>query len=126
MDFLEGRSRAGNELVSAVSRGERIPALRLHDLHARGLPTGSFAVRFHPSMQNGMGIISYLKYYSWSERENARILEFARYMGDYLVKDSLTPDTGKFPRFTVRPPARTISAAAGFWHTSRQTFRNRA
>ena len=53
-----------------------------------------------PSMQNGMGIISYLKYYAWSGRKNPKILELARYMGDYLVKESLTPDTGKYPRFT--------------------------
>jgi len=55
---------------------------------------------FIPSMQNGMGIISYLKYYAWSGKKNAKILEFARYMGDYLVKESLTPDTGKFAQFT--------------------------
>ncbi|HUO32051.1 MAG TPA: hypothetical protein VMU80_22725 [Bryobacteraceae bacterium] len=55
---------------------------------------------FIPSMQDGMGIISYLKYYEWSGRQNQKILEFARDMGDYLVKESLTPDTGKYPRFT--------------------------
>src|SRR5579863_4377876 len=38
-----------------------------------------------PAMQNGMGIISYLKYYAWSGKKNPKILEFARYMGDYLV-----------------------------------------
>jgi len=53
-----------------------------------------------PAMQNGMGIISYLKYYAWSGKKNPKLLEFARYMGDYLVKESLTPDTGKYPRFT--------------------------
>jgi hypothetical protein len=53
-----------------------------------------------PAMQNGVGIISYLKYYTWSGKKNPKILEFARYMGDYLVKESLTPDTGKYPRFT--------------------------
>ncbi len=61
---------------------------------------------FIPSMQNGMGIISYLKYYAWSGRKNPKILEFARYMGDYLVKESLTPDTGKYPRFTRSTGAR--------------------
>jgi hypothetical protein len=55
---------------------------------------------FIPAMQNGMGIISYLKYYAWSGKKNPRLIEFARYMGDYLVKDSLTPDTGRYPRFT--------------------------
>jgi hypothetical protein len=53
-----------------------------------------------PAMQNGVGIISYLKYYQYTGRKNAKALEFARYMGDYLVKESLTPDTGKYPRFT--------------------------
>ena len=55
---------------------------------------------FIPSMQNGVGIISYLKYYNYTGRKNPKVLEFARYMGDYLVKESLTPDTGKYPRFT--------------------------
>ncbi|MEN6601578.1 MAG: hypothetical protein ABFD86_04120 [Bryobacteraceae bacterium] len=54
---------------------------------------------FIPAMQNGMGIISYLKYYKWTGRKNPKVLEFARYMGDYLVKENLTPDEGKFPRF---------------------------
>jgi len=53
-----------------------------------------------PAMQNGMGIISYLKYYRFKGRQDERVLRFARYMGDYLVKESLTPDTGKYPRFT--------------------------
>lgn len=53
-----------------------------------------------PAMQNGMGIISYLKYYHHTGARNPKVLEFARYMGDYLVKESLTPDTGKYPRFT--------------------------
>ena len=53
-----------------------------------------------PAMQNGMGIISYLKYYSARGKKDARVLRFARYMGDYLVTESLTPDTGKYPRFT--------------------------
>lgn len=55
---------------------------------------------FIPAMQNGMGIISYLKYDAWTKHSNPKTLEFARAMGDYLVKESLTPDTGKYPRFT--------------------------
>src|ERR1017187_3011545 len=51
-------------------------------------------------MQNGMGIISYLKYYGWKNKSMPEVLQFARYMGDYLVKESLTPDTGKYPRFS--------------------------
>jgi hypothetical protein len=53
-----------------------------------------------PSMQNGMGIISYLKYYHYKHNSDQRVLETARAMGDYLVKESLTPATGKYPRFT--------------------------
>src|ERR1039457_5655161 len=52
-----------------------------------------------PAMQNGMGIISYLKYYAWSGRKNPRLLDIARSMGDFLVKENLTPDAGKYPRF---------------------------
>ncbi len=55
---------------------------------------------FIPSMQNGMGIISYLKYYKSRGARNPKWLQVARYMGDYLVRDSLTPNTGKWPRFT--------------------------
>jgi len=55
---------------------------------------------FIPSMQNGMGIISYLKYYQFTGRKNPKVLEFARHMGDYLVKESLTPPGGVYPRFT--------------------------
>src|SRR4029078_11176490 len=29
-----------------------------------------------------------------------KVLRFARYMGDYLIQESLTPDEGKYPRFT--------------------------
>ena len=63
---------------------------------------GAIAPRqdFIPAMQNGMGIISYLKYDAWTRKSNPKTLEFARWMGDYLVKESLTPDTGKYPRFT--------------------------
>lgn len=55
---------------------------------------------FIPATQNGMGIISYLKYYDYTGRKNAKLLAMARFMGDYLVKESLTPDEGKYPRFT--------------------------
>lgn len=58
---------------------------------------------FIPAMQNGVGIISYLKYFAWSGektgKKNPKFVEFARYMGDYIIKESLTPDTGKYPRF---------------------------
>ena len=53
-----------------------------------------------PATQNGMGIISYLKYYQYSGRQNSKLLEWARYMGDYLVKECNTPAEGKYARFT--------------------------
>jgi len=53
-----------------------------------------------PSTQNGMGIISYLKYQEWSAEEDLCYRETACLMGDYLVKESLTPNDGKYPAFT--------------------------
>lgn len=52
-----------------------------------------------PATQNGMGILSYLKYDQFSGGKNPKILAIARQMGDYLLKESLTPDAGKYPRF---------------------------
>ena len=40
---------------------------------------------FIPATQNGMGIISYLKYYAWQGKKDPRVLQMARHMGDYLV-----------------------------------------
>lgn len=62
---------------------------------------------FIPSMQDGMGIISYLKYYEFTGKKDPQVLRVARYMGDYLVKESLTPDTGKYPRFTRSTGSRS-------------------
>jgi hypothetical protein len=55
---------------------------------------------FIPATQNGMGIISYLKYYIYDKRRNKKVLEWAKYMGDYLVNESNTPDQGRYPNFT--------------------------
>jgi hypothetical protein len=55
---------------------------------------------FIPATQDGMGIISYLKYWRFTGRKNEQALRYARLMGDYLVKEASTPDTGKYPRFT--------------------------
>jgi hypothetical protein len=54
---------------------------------------------FIPATQNGMGIISHLKYHAWTGRKNPKLIAVARAMGDYLVKESLTPDEGKYPTF---------------------------
>lgn len=53
-----------------------------------------------PATQNGMGIISYLKYYELRGKRDPQILAAARSMGDYLIAESLTPATGEYPRFT--------------------------
>src|SRR6266403_1497769 len=53
-----------------------------------------------PATQNGMGIISYLKWHEFAGRKDPRLVRMARYMGDYLVKEALTPETGKYPRFS--------------------------
>lgn len=53
-----------------------------------------------PATQDGMGIISYLKYFELRGRRNPRTLAIARRMGDYLIVEDLTPDTGIFPHFT--------------------------
>ena len=53
-----------------------------------------------PCTQDGMGILSYLKYWEYTGKSNAKILEWAEKMGDYLVKETLTPDEGAYPLFT--------------------------
>ncbi len=55
---------------------------------------------FIPATQNGMGIISYLKYYAYKGKQEASALRMARYMGDYLVQEANTPDEGVYPRFS--------------------------
>jgi hypothetical protein len=66
-------------------------------------------ISFIPAMQNGMGIISYLKYYKYKGKKDPRLLLMARYMGDYLIKEAITPDTGKYPHFS-----RSTGRAAQF------------
>jgi len=51
-----------------------------------------------PAMQNGMGILSYLKYQAM-HGEAVDCLPIARAMGDYLVREALTPEGGHYPRF---------------------------
>ena len=52
-----------------------------------------------PAMQNGMGILSYLQYYAWTGRQDRGALATACAMGDFLVREALTPDQGRYPRF---------------------------
>jgi hypothetical protein len=53
-----------------------------------------------PATQNGMGIISYLKFFELDGRRDQRFLHTARAMGDYLTKESLTAGSGQYPGFT--------------------------
>jgi hypothetical protein len=52
-----------------------------------------------PATQNGMGILSYLKFYELRGKSDPAYLNTARAMGDYLINEALTPDAGKYPRF---------------------------
>jgi hypothetical protein len=53
-----------------------------------------------PATQNGVGILSYLKYFELRGRQDRRFLRTACLMGDYLVNEALTPRAGKYPAFT--------------------------
>jgi hypothetical protein len=53
-----------------------------------------------PATQNGMGILSYLKFYALQGKRDAALLSTAVLMGDYLLNEALTPNSGKYPRFT--------------------------
>ena len=55
-----------------------------------------------PATQNGMGILSYLKFREMRAGQDPWFLKTARSMGDYLLKESLTPNSGKYPAFTDR------------------------
>ncbi|MDR3387419.1 MAG: hypothetical protein P4L92_10235 [Rudaea sp.] len=52
-----------------------------------------------PATQNGMGILSYLKFHALHGKRDAIYLDTARAMGDYLLHEALTPPAGKYPRF---------------------------
>jgi hypothetical protein len=52
-----------------------------------------------PATQNGMGILSYLSWYTYTAHKDAAALATARAMGDYLLKEALTPDVGEYPHF---------------------------
>jgi hypothetical protein len=53
-----------------------------------------------PATQNGMGILSYLKFHAFRGELQPAWLATARRMGDYLLKETLTPRFGKYPAFT--------------------------
>src|SRR5450755_3936193 len=47
-----------------------------------------------PATQNGMGILSYLKFYELRGKRDPGYLITARAMGDYLAMEALTPNSG--------------------------------
>ena len=53
-----------------------------------------------PATQNGMGILSYLKFHELRGSRDSRFLRTACSMGDYLVREALTPASGRYPSFT--------------------------
>jgi hypothetical protein len=53
-----------------------------------------------PATQNGTAIMSYLKWWEFKGKSDPRILDWAWRMGDYLVRETLTPNKGAWPRFT--------------------------
>lgn len=53
-----------------------------------------------PATQNGMGIISYVKYFELRGSTDLRFMKTACAMGDYLVGETLTPASGRYPAFT--------------------------
>jgi hypothetical protein len=53
-----------------------------------------------PATQNGMGILSYLKFHQLRGEQQPAWLATARAMGDYLLNEALTPDLGQYPAFT--------------------------
>src|ERR1700722_18821900 len=65
-----------------------------------------------PATQNGLGIISYLEFYELQGKRNTRTLAIARAMGEYLIKEDLTPEGGAYPRFV-----RSTGRRSGFPQT---------
>ena len=53
-----------------------------------------------PATQNGMAILSYLKFHEFRGKQDPRFLKTACLMGDYLVNETLTPRSGRYPAFT--------------------------
>ncbi len=53
-----------------------------------------------PATQNGLAILSYLKYWEFTGKTKPKVLEWARRTGDYLVRETLTPNRGAYPKFT--------------------------
>ncbi len=53
-----------------------------------------------PATQAGMGILSYLKFAALRPESAAGCLATACSMGDYLVKEALTPRVGAYPAFS--------------------------
>jgi len=53
-----------------------------------------------PATQAGMGILSYLKFHELRDRREPAYLKTACSMGDYLVQEARTPNSGRYAGFT--------------------------
>lgn len=62
-----------------------------------------------PATQDGMGIVSYLKYHELQGGRDGRYFKTACALGDYLVRETLTPNSGQYPAFT-----RSTGKRSGF------------
>lgn len=53
-----------------------------------------------PATQNGLAIISYIKYWEFKGRSDAGVIRRACQVADYLLNETLTPNRGVYPRYT--------------------------
>jgi len=73
-----------------------------------------------PTTQNGMGILSYLKFHELRGSQDSRFLRTVCAMGDYLVREALTPASGRYPSFTRSTGKRDQFPLAADWGVFRQ------
>lgn len=109
-----GREMSWYATTCGTVSGFPVYATAVH-LDSTCMPSEDDAI---PAMQDGMGILSYLKYYVNGGRQDAAVLAVARSLGDYLLEDAVSP-TGPgiaypgFPRSTGEAEAVPQTAACG-------------
>ncbi|AKU94696.1 hypothetical protein AKJ09_01360 [Labilithrix luteola] len=118
-----GSSVVGHHAAKFVGRGFLLPWTTWNDALARevtwhattcpevkGYPIFASTTHFDgncqmtkddtiPATQNSMGILSYLSYWQYGGRTDARLLGVAKSLADYLVKEAVTPNSGAYPGF---------------------------
>ena len=113
--FHPARYNAEGKLLPWIPLGEAIERemawYRACNVESHGYPSWVYATFIEddytpfktdivPGCQNGMGILSYLKYWTFEGKNDPFLFEQAKIQGDYLVKECNTPDQGVYPRFT--------------------------